>query len=197
MTQVMAGEPGHEPGGDEDTRLLVAAQADAEEFGEFYRRNSSRVLGFFYRRTLCPQTSAELTAETFAQSLASLKRFDPRAGSARAWLFGIAGNLYRQWLRKGVVADRARRRLRISTPLLTEDDLDRIEHLVDMAKLHRSLRLALADLSPAVRDAVLMRVALDLPYEDVALSLQCSVGAARVRVARGLHSLALVLEPQL
>jgi len=197
MTQVMAGDPDDELGGDEDTRSLVAAQTDPEAFGAFYGRNSSRVIGFFYRRTLCPHTSAELAAETFAQALGSVRRFDPVAGSGRAWLFGIAGNLYRQWLRKGVVRDRARRRLGIATPALTEDDLDHIDSLVDIRELQTALRRALEDLSPAVRDAVLMRVALDLPYEQVAKSLDCSVGAARVRVARGLQALALILEPTL
>ena len=64
----------------------------------------------------------------------------------------------------------------------------------DAERLGRGLRAALDSLSPGVRDAVLMRVGLDLPYEEVALSLGCSVGAARVRVTRGLHSLAEVME---
>jgi RNA polymerase sigma factor (sigma-70 family) len=197
MSQVMVGDPDDEPGGDEDTRSLVAAQTDPEAFAAFYRRNSSRVIGFYYRRTLCSHTSAELAAETFAQALGSVRRFDPAAGSGRAWLFGIAGNLYRQWLRKGVVRDRARRRLGITTPALTEDDLEHIESLVDLTTLQTALRRALEDLTPAIRDAVLMRVAHDLPYEEVAESLDCTVGAARVRVARGLQSLALTLEPRL
>lgn len=197
MNQVMRGEPGDEPGQDEDTRALVAARIDSEAFGAFYERNSSRVIGFFYRRTLCPHTSAELAAETFAQALGSLKHFDPRRGSGRSWLFGIAGNLYRQWLRRGVVSDRNRRRVGIATPSLTEDDLDHIESLVDLRDLHGALRRALEELTPALRDAVLMRVALDLPYEQVALSLDCSIGAARVRVARGLQALSLTLEPHL
>jgi RNA polymerase sigma factor (sigma-70 family) len=179
---------------DLDSRLLVAAREDPEAFGDFWDRNHERVLAYFYRRTFCPHTSAELCAETFAQAWASLKRFDPAAGSGRAWLFGIAGNLFKQWLRRGVVTERARRRLRIETPRLSEDDLLHIESLVDSTDLRAGLRTALDSLSPGVRDAVLMRVGLDLPYEEVAVSLGCTVGAARVRVTRGLHSLAQVLE---
>lgn len=197
MNRVMRREPGDELGQDEDTQALVAARTDPEAFGAFYQRNSSKVIGFFYRRTLCPHTSAELAAETFAQALGSLKHFDPRRGPGRAWLFGIAGNLYRQWLRRGVVSARNRRRMGITTPLLTEDDLDHIESLVDLRDLHGALRRAIEDLTPAIRDAVVMRVALDLPYEQVALSLDCSVGAARVRVARGLQALSATLEPLL
>jgi RNA polymerase sigma factor (sigma-70 family) len=193
MNQVVAGDSQDEPGGDEDGRLLVAARVDGEAFGTFYDRNQRRVVSYFYRRTFCAHTAAELTAETFAQAWSSRRRFDQRSGSGRAWLFGIAGNLHRQWLRRGVVRDKARRQLGISTPELTEDDLERIDYLIDTSDLRAGLQDALQHLSPATRDAVLMRVALDLPYEQVAELCGCSIGAARVRVARGLSALAVVM----
>jgi RNA polymerase sigma-70 factor (ECF subfamily) len=98
--------------------------------------------------------------------------------------------MHKQWLRRGVVQEKARRRLGISTPELTEDDLEHIDDLVDTSDLRSGLQAALGQLSDATRDAVLLRVALDLPYVQVAELCGCSVGAARVRVARGLDSLA-------
>jgi RNA polymerase sigma-70 factor (ECF subfamily) len=194
MILSMEGDPERDPGVDEDGRLLVAALTQPDTFGLFYDRNNQRVLAYFYRRTFCAHTSADLCAETFAQAWTSLPRFDAGAGTGRAWLFGIAGNLYRQWLRRGVVRQRARRRLSIATPELTADDLDHIENLVDTSDLRAGLQDALDQLSPGVRDAVLMRVALDLPYERVAEGCSCSVGAARVRVARGLATLTELME---
>ena len=188
------GDAGREPAPDTDGLLLVAALADQDAFGTFFDRNHERILAYFYRRTFCPHTSADLCAETFAQAWTSIRRYDPDAGTGRAWLFGIAGNLYRGWLRRGVVRGRARRRLGITTPDLTEDDLERIDHLVDTSELREGLQAALSQLSPAVRDAVLMRVGLDLPYEHVAELCSCSVGAARVRVARGLAALSALME---
>jgi RNA polymerase sigma-70 factor (ECF subfamily) len=183
-----------ETGHDEDGGLLVAALADNEAFGSFYDRNHEPVLAYFYRRTFCPHTSADLCAETFAQAWRSIRRFDPAAGTGRAWLFGIAGKLHQQWLRKGVVSDGARRRLGMRTPVLTDDDLERIEQLVDTSDLRAGLRDALEQLSPGVRDAVLIRVGLDQPYEVVAEACSCSVGAARVRVSRGLATLAELID---
>jgi RNA polymerase sigma-70 factor (ECF subfamily) len=174
--------------------LLVAALYDEDAFGAFFDRNHERVMAYFYRRTFCPHTSADLCAETFAQVWTSIRRFDPEAGTGRAWLFGIAGNLHRQWLRRGFVRTRARRRLGMATPELTIDDLERIDRMVDTTDLRAGLQAALAQLSPGVRDAVLMRVALDLPYDTVAEVCHCSVGAARVRVARGLAALAELME---
>jgi RNA polymerase sigma-70 factor (ECF subfamily) len=174
---------------DEVGRLLVAAVKDATAFTAVYDLQSQRVLAFFYRRVLCPHTAAELAAETFAEAFASRRRYDPALGTGTAWLFGIAGNLHRQWLRRSVVQDKARRRLGIQTPLLVEEDLEAIERLVDLTEMRASLSAALDQLSPKVRDAVLLRVALDLPYEQVAELLECTVGTARVRVSRGLDAL--------
>ncbi len=183
-----------EPGGDSDEDLLVAARDNPEAFATFYDRRFTRVMAFFYRRILCPHTAAELTAETFAQAWTHRKRFDPTEGVAMAWLMGIAGNLYRSWLRKGVVSDKARRRWSIITPVLVEEDFEKIETLVDLTTLRSALVEALEELSPKLRDAVLLRVAQDLPYEQVADRLHCSVGAARVRVSRGLDHLFTAME---
>lgn len=55
------------------------------------------------------------------------------------------------------------------------------------------MRRALARLPRRVRLAVVLRYYLDLPIEDVARVLDCSVPAARTRVRRGVQSLQAVL----
>ena len=182
------------PVGEEEERLLLAAHGDRDAFAAFYRGQSHRVLAFFYRRTACPYVSADLTAETFAEALASIGRFSPKRGTATAWLFGIAGNEYRQWLRRGRVADRARARMGIESIELTSEDLERIDALVDFGPLQAAITTALADLSPVLREAVVLRIAEDLSYEEVADRLGCTVGAARVRVSRALARLQLAME---
>jgi RNA polymerase sigma-70 factor (ECF subfamily) len=194
MNLLMADGATSGPGGDEDTRLLVASRRDIAAFEALYRRNWGRILAYFYRRILCPHTSNEMAAETFAQAFESRHRYTPAGGTGIAWIFGIAGNLYRDWLRHEVVIDRARRKFKIEPPELGQEDLERIENLVDLAAFRASLQDGLDRLSPKLRDAVLLRVALDLPYDEVAVELGCSVGAARVRVSRGLEKLLLQLE---
>ncbi len=56
------------------------------------------------------------------------------------------------------------------------------------------LAAALAQLSPAVRDAVRLRVVDELPYLDVANQLDITEQAARARVSRGLAALAVLLD---
>ena len=63
------------------------------DFGRFYDLNAESVLRYFYRRTACPETAADLTAETFAAALRSLSTYELGKGPARAWLFGIASGM--------------------------------------------------------------------------------------------------------
>lgn len=179
---------------DADAVLLSAARHDGEAFGRFYDRNHRRVLAFFLRRTASPQVAAELTAETFAAALAGLHRYQPALGGGRAWLFGIATNQFKQWLRRGRVERSYLQRVGASLPTASHDDLAEIERLVDFAAVAPLLRDALGSLTPGVRAAVELRILDQLPYREVAERLMCSEVNARVRVARGLSRLAALME---
>ena len=52
------------------------------------------VTAYFARRSADPQTVADLTADTFVQAITSFATFDPRKGTSRAWVFGIARRIY-------------------------------------------------------------------------------------------------------
>lgn len=181
---------------DPDGALLLAARCDAESFGRFYDRNQRLVIAYFQRRVACAHVAAELTAETFAAALAGLDRFDPLRGSGRAWLFGIATNQFRQWLRRGRVEHSSLQRLGMTLPAVQPSDVERIEALVDFSVVIPELRCALAELSDAVRAAVELRIVCQLSYAEIASRLGCSEGSARVRVARGLGRLAESMEPR-
>jgi RNA polymerase sigma factor (sigma-70 family) len=170
---------------------LLAARLDCEAFGRFYDRNNRLVIAYFQRRVACGHVAAELTAETFAAALAGHERL---RGTGRAWLFGIAGNQFRQWLRRGKVEHSSLQRLGMTLPAVQPSDVERIEALVDFAVVVPELRSALDGLSDAVRAAVHLRVVCQLPYAEIANRLGCSEGSARVRVARGLGRLAASLE---
>jgi DNA-directed RNA polymerase specialized sigma24 family protein len=52
------------------------------------------VMAYFARRSRDPQVVADLTADTFVAVITSFGAFDPRRGTARAWMFGIARRVY-------------------------------------------------------------------------------------------------------
>jgi len=81
------------------------------EFETIYRAHVGAVMGFFARRSIDPETVADLTSETFARAMRSFATFDPRRGSAGAWLFGIARRVYAQHRASTVAESEATGRL--------------------------------------------------------------------------------------
>lgn len=94
-----------------DEELLAAVDGEPEAFGVFYGRQVRPLLGYLVRRAGDAELAADLCAETFAAALDGLHRFDPKRGPAVAWLYGIARRSLSHAARRGVVEDRARRRL--------------------------------------------------------------------------------------
>src|SRR3954470_15223723 len=94
-----------------DAELIRQGRSDPDAIGELYRRHAEAIHGWFRVRTDA-RFAEDLTAETFAQAVLSLKRFrDEADGSAAPWLFGIARNLLRPPLERTRVETAARRRL--------------------------------------------------------------------------------------
>ena len=180
---------------DSDGELLSASAHESDLFGELFSRHNTAVLAYFMRRTACPQTAADLTAETFAQAFASRGRFTRTGAPARAWLFTIARRQLSHFIRKEQVGAKYRKRLGIEAGVsLRTTDIERIEELADSEPQRTAVAEALEALPENQREAVRLRVAQDLPYPDVAKQLGCSEGAARVRVSRGLAALLNDLE---
>jgi RNA polymerase sigma factor (sigma-70 family) len=177
-----------------DGELLRVAQNDPEAFGVFYDRHAKALLAYFYRRTACAETAADLAAETFAAAFAARRRYRETGAPARAWLFKIAQRQLSRALRRGRVDERARRRLGVERISPDEESIERIEALTDLEPVRAAVRDAIGSLSPNLAAAVALRVGDDLPYAEVARRLGCSEAAARTRVARALSQLADRLE---
>jgi RNA polymerase sigma factor (sigma-70 family) len=172
-----------------DAELLVEVGNDPEAFGELYRRHAVDIHGWF-RVRVDERTAEDLTAETFAQAVLSLKRFrDEACGSAAPWLFGIAKNLHRRYQERRRVETNARRRLGMR---LRSDDVVEYESVEERTRANRlrpDLGRALTLLPAGQRRGLELRVVEELPYAQVAETLGCSEGAARLRVMRALDSL--------
>jgi RNA polymerase sigma-70 factor (ECF subfamily) len=171
-----------------DAELIKAARSDPEAFGELYLRHAVAVNRWFRGRT-DDRVAEDLTAETFAQAVLSLRRFrDEMDGSAAPWLFGIAKNLLRRYREKQRVDTAARRRLQMP---VRSDDLE-FEAAEERASAHRlaaDLDGALSLLPASQRRALELRVVDELTYAQVADSLGCTELAARLRVMRAIDSL--------
>jgi RNA polymerase sigma factor (sigma-70 family) len=177
-----------------DTQLLIASRTEPEAFTELYRRHAEDLLRYFARRTLDPETAAELTAETFAEAFASRATYRDQGVNGVAWLYGIARHRLGRFFRSGRVDAAARRKLGMPERDLPPEDYERIEDLIDFAPIREALAEALETLSPDQREAMRLRVIDGLGYAEVAERLNCTEQNARQRVSRGLKKLALLLQ---
>ena len=175
-----------------DAELLASAAAGpgaGEAFAAFYARHEARVLGYLRRRVPRADLAADLAAETFAAALEGAGRFDAalsRDGEAVGWLLAIAHHRLLASLRRGRVAQDARRRLALEPLVLVDEALERVDEL---ASVPEELDALLAALPEATRAAIVARVVDERPYEEIAADLRCSEMVVRQRVSRGLARL--------
>jgi RNA polymerase sigma-70 factor (ECF subfamily) len=172
-----------------DAELLKAAQHDPAAFRAFYDRWSEPVLAYFQRRVDDPHVALDLTAETFAIVFEKRTRFRWRGSSAGAWVFGIAKNLLRHYLRTLSIQRRAIDRLGVQLPDYDDQSLRRVEELVDNAELRALVRDALASRTDADRRVLELRFLEGRDYAEIAEALGCTNNAARVRCHRALTRL--------
>ncbi|WP_167472378.1 RNA polymerase sigma factor [Nocardia arthritidis] len=153
------------------------------EFEQLYRANFGLVLAYFARRTTDPQIAADLTADTFVAAITSFGTFDPRRGSPRGWLLGIAKNVYARHCENTSRARDAMARLGGRRAL----DIDEASELlvrIDDERSGRELLASLAELAPVDRGAVELVDVAGLTPKEAAAALGISAGALRVRLFR-------------
>jgi RNA polymerase sigma factor (sigma-70 family) len=179
---------------DDGQLLRAAGEGKSAAFGLFYDRYVDAVLAYFGARVRDAEAAADLAAETFAVALRAAPRYRPDRPTAAAWLFTIAHHLLVDARRRGRVADRARRRLAMQPLVLVDDDLERVDRLVDLARSRGSVLALVAGLPEDQRAAIHARVVEERDYAEVAAALQCSESVVRQRVSRGLRTLRAGLE---
>lgn len=160
----------------------MLSPADIEEL---YRAHARRLAGYLMRATRDPEVAADLTAETFAAALVARDRYRAERGAPTTWLYAIAANKLNDWRRRGYAEDRARRRLGIQRPPLSEEDVAELARLA-----HEVTAVALLEELPAhQRSALRARLLDERAYGDIAVAEGVSEAAIRQRVSRGLASL--------
>lgn len=173
-----------------DEELLVLARTSPRAFAIFYERHVEAVFAYVRRRCGGGDVAFDLTAETFAQALRAVPRYQPRPEPARAWLFAIARNTLSAAVRAGRVQDRARRALAMEPLVLADDEVEALER----ADAGSPALDAVGDLPDDQRAAVLARHVEGASYAEIAVRLRCSESVVRQRVSRGLRTVRLRLQ---
>lgn len=175
--------------GEVDDLVARARAGDTRAWASLYHRNFDRIF-----RRLCffvgeASVAEDLTQETFARAVVGLSSFDGRA-SFSTWLFGIALNVARNFIRDRDTARRAEQRLADVEALRPGED-------GDGTQLRRAwteaLYAALAELPDGLREAFVLREIEGLSMADAAARVGVSANTMAVRVHRAREKIRLEL----
>ena len=153
-----------------------------EDFERLYAAEAKGLFAFLAYRTGDRALAEDLLADAFERALRARRRFDPRRGSQKAWLYGIALNLLRDHARRAAAEGRALERS--GAPVGAAADA-RMESLGEREALHR----ALATLAPEEREAIALRFGAELTVPEIAKLLGEPLTTVEGRVYRALRKL--------
>jgi RNA polymerase sigma factor (sigma-70 family) len=168
----------------------AAAEWTPPTWEEVVRDHSARVYRLAYRLTGNCHDAEDLTQEVFVRVFRSLPTYTP--GTFEGWLHRITTNLF---------LDITRRRQRIRFEGLGEETAARLKgteptpsQAFDDRHLDHDIAVALADLPPEYRAAVVLCDIEGLTYEEIADVLGVKLGTVRSRIHRGRAQLRAALE---
>lgn len=163
------------------TVTITPRQERLDGFEALYRACRDDVYAYVASLLRDAGAAEDVTALAFERALRRQARFDPRRGSQRAWLFGIARNAALDELRK-----RSRRTSLIGD---TIDDSPLPEPDDELAERRLVVRAALRELAPRDRELVLLKFVGRLSGAELARVIGTSETNAATRLSRALKRL--------
>jgi RNA polymerase sigma-70 factor (ECF subfamily) len=161
-----------------------------------------RIYAICYRFTGSSTDAEDLTQDVFLKLYRNLASYDLQKGSFQTWITTLARNLLVDHFRRTRL-DRATDSLDASLsddgdgPTMADRLADpRPSQETHAAGLELKVRIqqALAQLSPELREAVVLRDLEDMDYKDIAQVLRIPEGTVKSRISRGRGELARLLQ---
>src|SRR5260221_1947152 len=180
-------------------RKCVAGYAVAWE--GIVRLHQRRIYNLCYRFTNSTDDAQDLTQDVFIRVYRTLGSYDIEKGAFTTWLTTLTRNLLVDHFRRSK-QDRITDSL--DAGLREEDDSlslsDRLEDprptpddRLASKETQKMVQLALARLSPDLREAVILRDLQDMDYKEIAQVLRVPEGTVKSRINRGRMELARLL----
>ncbi len=168
----------------EQTLTAPATQAPDEAtaaFEELYRESRDDLFAYVSGMLHDRSAAEDVTALAFERAFRRRRRFNPRKGTRRAWLFGIARNAALDELRR-------RRHAELADEVLDPQAADPSES-ADVALRRAALRGAMASLSARERELVALKFFAGLANAEIASVIGVSESNAGTRLHRVIEKL--------
>jgi RNA polymerase sigma factor (sigma-70 family) len=157
-------------------------ESDNAAFERLYRTSRDDVFAYVAGMLRDRSAAEDVTALAFERAYRKRAGFDPRRGSRRAWLFGIARN---------AALDELRRRKHLAE--LTDEPADTepagAEQQTEAALRRTTLRQAIATLEPRERELVALKFFAGLQNAEIATVIGVSESNAGTRLHRTIQKL--------
>lgn len=171
----------------DDDLMLLSARGVSAAFEVLVRRYARRVVHYCRKEVGDPQVGEEIAQEVWLSVWDHRQAYRPE-GKFVVWLFTLLRNRIRN-----VRRDRARRpgqsedsdSVLAQIAAVSPAEADRLIAAERRARLDR----ALGGISDPLREAVLLRFAEELPYEEMARVLETNESTVRSRVFHGIREL--------
>lgn len=171
---------------DETSLVSASQQGDLGAFNQLVENYQSLVYNVAYRILGDGDLAADIAQDTFLSAYHAIARF--RGGSFRAWLLRIATNACYDELR----SRRRHQQESLEDKLATGDDLglsddDRLtpESVAVSKEMLEAIAGGLNLLPLEQRAAVVLYDVQGLSYEEIAETMDCSLGTVKSRISRG------------
>jgi RNA polymerase sigma-70 factor, ECF subfamily len=164
------------------TAPAQAAPSEADiAFEGLYRSSRDDVFGYVAGLLRDRSAAEDVTALAFERAYRKRASFDPRRGTGRAWLFGIARN---------AALDELRRRSRL-VELVREpvDDMPGPDEDTEVAMRRAALRKAMAKLTPRERELISLKFFAGLSNREIADVVRTTETNAGTRLHRVIEKL--------
>jgi len=180
-----------------DEELVAKSmRGDADSFNELILRWERPIYALAYRQIGREEDARDVCQETFLRAYRALNGFRGQAKFS-SWLYRIALNLCRDWLR------RERRAPTVQAPDgvdLTElagacEPSESIEDLVARRDLSRTVEHAMALLPEEQRTAIILKEYHGLTFQEIADLIGCPLSTVKTRLYQGLTVLRRELVP--
>ena len=175
---------------------------DAHAWQQLVVSQHRRIYAICYRFTGSSSDAEDLTQDVFLKLYKNLSSFDLQKGSFQTWITTLTRNLLVDHFRRSRM-DRSSDSLD-ATYDGEEDGPTMADRLADkresqeqhFASLELKVRIqdALKQLSPELREAVILRDLEDMDYKEIAQVLRIPEGTVKSRISRGRGELARLLQ---
>jgi RNA polymerase sigma-70 factor (ECF subfamily) len=179
------------------------AQGDATAWEEIVQRFHRRIYNICYRFAGSADDAQDLTQEVFIKVYRTVGSFDGEKASFNTWVTTVTRNLLVDHFRK-TRNERATDSIDASQgtdedgPTLADrlaaDGSENPQKHVETRERREMVHRALQQISPDLREAVILRDLQDMDYREIAQVLKVPEGTVKSRINRGRAELARLLQ---